>query len=119
VSDRIELRAMRLLGAHGANPGEQERAQPFEVDVVLRLDLSRAGESDELADTVDYGSVAALVAEVLAGPPRRLIESLAWSIAGRVLEASGAEEVEVTLRKLRPPLPFDLADAGVVVTRRA
>ena len=53
--DRIELRGLRVLGAHGVLPEEQQRAQPFEVDLDLELDLRPAGRSDALADTVDYG----------------------------------------------------------------
>ena len=66
--DRIELRGLRVLGAHGALPEERQRAQPFEVDLDLELDLRPAGRSDRLADTVDYGAVTEAVAAVFAGP---------------------------------------------------
>jgi dihydroneopterin aldolase len=51
--DRIELRGLRALGTHGVLPEEKERAQPFEVDLALEVDLRPAGRSDALADTVD------------------------------------------------------------------
>ena len=60
--DRIELRGLRSVGTHGVLVEEQERAQPFEVEVDLAVDLRPAGVSDRLGDTVDYGAVADTVA---------------------------------------------------------
>lgn len=117
--DRIELRGIRAIGRHGALPDEQERAQPFTVDLDLIVDLRPAAESDELADTVDYGAVVQEVVDVVAGPSVKLIERLAERIANRVLAVSGdrAVSVTVTLNKLRPPVPVDMASAGVRITR--
>ena len=47
--DRIELRGLRAVGTHGALPEEQFRAQPFEVDLDLQVNLRPAGQSDDLA----------------------------------------------------------------------
>ncbi len=117
--DRIELRGLRVLGAHGALPEEQERAQPFEVDLDLELDLRPAGQSDRLADTVDYGSVTEAIAAVVAGPHVELLEHLAERLAAAAL-ASGAPHataVTVSVRKTRPPVPSDLRSAGVTIRR--
>lgn len=106
------------MGAHGALPEEQERAQPFEVDVDLAADLSTAGGTDALADTVDYGAVVALVHQIVAGERHRLLERLATRIAEDVLAlAPRVVAVTVTVRKLRPPVPADLTSAGVTITR--
>ncbi|HEY2430341.1 MAG TPA: dihydroneopterin aldolase [Acidimicrobiales bacterium] len=117
--DRIELRGLRVLGAHGALPEERHRAQPFEVDLDLELDLRPAGRSDRLADTVDYGSVTEAVAAVFAGPHVDLLEHLAERLAVAAL-ASGAPHataVTVSVRKTRPPVPCDLRSAGVTIRR--
>jgi dihydroneopterin aldolase len=117
--DRIELRGLRVLGAHGALPEEQQRAQPFEVDLDLELDLRSAGRSDRLADTVDYGAVTEALAAVVAGPHVELLEHLAERLAVAAL-ASGAPHataVTVSVRKTRPPVPFDLRSAGVTIRR--
>ena len=118
MTDRIELRAMRLSGRHGVLPVEAEQAQPFEVDVVLELDLAAAGASDDLGRTVDYGSIFAVARDVVEGPHAGLLETLAHRIAAGVLAAHppvGA--VTVRVRKMRPPLPGELAWAGVEVRR--
>jgi len=119
-SDRILIRGLRVQATHGVLPAEQERSQPFSIDLELRVDLAAAAHSDRLEETVDYGRVAeCAVAVVSAGPPRQLIESLAGRVAAAVLDVDRRiEEVTVTLRKLQPPLPLDLDDVGVRMTRR-
>lgn len=123
--DRIELRGLRVVGTHGALPEEYERAQPFEVDLDLYLDLEPAGRSDVLSDTVDYGGVVELVTSIVAGPHADLLEHLADRIADATLARAsavsgtdGIAAVTVTIRKLRPPVPADLASAGVTIHRR-
>jgi len=111
---------LRLLGAHGALPEERDRRQPFEVDLDLAVDLAAAGRTDALADTVDYGLVAAAAGHVVAGERHRLLERLASRIADEVLTVDPRiASVTVTVRKLRPPVPLDLAWAAVTLTRGA
>jgi dihydroneopterin aldolase len=118
-ADRIELRGIRALGVHGALPEEQHRAQPFSIDLDLTVDLRPAGQSDDLADTINYGEVADAVVAEVAGPSAALLERLAQRIATRVLTLTGtrATSVTVTVHKLRPPVAVDMASAGVRITR--
>jgi len=122
VSDSIALTNMRFQGKHGVSAGEREVAQPFEVDVELRLDLRPAGTTDDLDKTVDYRGIFEICRSVVEGPSRRLIETLAEAIAQKVLEASadrGVDEVVVRVRKPDVPLPGELDHASVEITRRA
>lgn len=113
MSDRITLRGMRFLGRHGVQLEERMEPQPFEVDVILRGDLSAPAASDELADTTDYGVVFTLVAEVVEGRSFRLIEAMAGAIADAVLVALPVDDVEVRVRKPKAPLPgaFETVEA--------
>lgn len=117
--DRIELRGLRLVGVHGFLPHEQERAQPFEVDIAVEADLSGAAGSDELSDTLDYGALAAVAAKVVTGEQWKLLERMAARIAEEIGADGRVQSVRVTVRKLRPPVPYDMASAGVTVTRVA
>ncbi len=118
VPDRIELRGMRFAGRHGVLPQEHEAAQPFEVDVVLELDLRAAGSSDRLAATVDYGAVFRLVEGVVTGPHVDLIEALAERIAEGVIAGQQAvRAVVVRVRKPEAPLPGSFGWAGVEIRR--
>jgi dihydroneopterin aldolase len=117
--DRIELRGLRLVGVHGFLPHEQERAQPFEVDIDVEADLSAAAQSDELSDTLDYGALVAAAAKVVTGEQWKLLERMAARIAEEITADPRVRSVGVTVRKLRPPVPVDMASAGVSVTRVA
>jgi dihydroneopterin aldolase len=119
VTDRIEVRALRALGRHGALPGERDRAQPFEIDLDVEADLSIPGRADDLDLAVDYGSIVEAAAAVVTETSVALLETLAEGIADAVLACPGVDGVAVTVRKLRPPVPFDLASAGVRIERRA
>ena len=105
------------MGVHGLLDEERIRAQPFEVDLDAELDLSEAGRTDSIAGTVDYAILAAIIEEVLAGPHADLIEHLAEQIASRSLASGPVDAVEVTVRKLRPPVPLHMASAGVSIRR--
>ena len=118
MTDLIRLHGLRLMGTHGALPEEQGRAQPFEVDVDLAVDVAAAGRTDILADTVHYGEVTAVIEKVVTGEQHRLLERLATRVADDVLNVDERiTSVTVTVRKLRPPLPVDLAWAAVSITR--
>ena len=118
--DQIRLSGLRVVGTHGVLAEERERAQPFEVDLVLSVDLAAASVSDDLADTVDYGAVAAVVERIVREERFALLERLAGRIAEVVLALDDRARivgVQVTVTKLRPPVPVDLASAAVTVRR--
>lgn len=115
--DFVVLRGIRAVGLHGVLAEEQSRAQPFEVDVSVGLDLSAAAASDDLADTIDYGALAEQVAGVITGESHRLLERVAGRVAELVLADPRVGEVVVSVRKLRPPVAVDLAHAEVTITR--
>jgi dihydroneopterin aldolase len=117
MSDRIELRGLRAVGTHGVLAEEQQRAQPFEVDVDLEADLATAGRSDRIDDTIDYGALSERVAAIVTGERHALLERLAERIADAALDNARVTAVTVTVRKLRPPVPVDLASAGVRIQR--
>ena len=118
MSDRIEIRDLRVTGTHGVLAEERDRAQPFSVDIVAWVDMEAAQQSDELADTVDYGALAQAAADVVGGRSYRLLEALSGRLASALLIVDPRlEAVEVTVRKLRPPLALDVGSTGVRVRR--
>lgn len=109
MTDRIELRGLRVRGYHGVLPDERRDGQLFAVDVVLETDVSAAADNDDLAQTVDYAQVARQVEAIVAGPPVDLIETVAVRVADACLRHSGVSAVEVAVHKPQAPigLPFD------------
>lgn len=116
--DLIRLTGVRARGHHGVLGHERRDGQDFVVDVVLGLDLAPAAATDDLADTVSYAEVAADVVEVVEGPPRDLIETVAGQIADRALARPRVEWVEVTVHKPQAPVGVPFADVAVVLHRR-
>jgi 7,8-dihydroneopterin aldolase/epimerase/oxygenase len=115
--DRITLAGLEVFGHHGVLPHERELGQRFVVDVALDLDLEPAARSDELADTVDYGQLSADVAEVVAGDPYDLIETVAGRVADVCLVDRRVAAVEVTVRKPHAPLPVVAREVAVTLRR--
>ena len=121
MTDRLSLVGMRFSGRHGVLPHEKVDAQPFEVDLVLHTDLRAAGESDDLADTTDYGSLFDLTRAIVEGRSFGLIEALAAAIARAVLAATDValvEGVEVRVRKPKAPLSGAFETVEVAIVRR-
>ena len=117
MADRIELRGLRVLGRHGALDGEQDAAQPFEVDLEVEADFAAAAADDDLAKTVDYSLVVEKAMDIVRQHRYRLLEALAGAIAEGILELGAVQAVTVTVRKLRPPVAADMASAGVRLRR--
>jgi 7,8-dihydroneopterin aldolase/epimerase/oxygenase len=117
VSDRIELRGLRVRGHHGVFDHEKRDGQDFLIDVTVWMDLAAAASSDDLTDTLDYGALAQTAADIVAGPPRDLIETVAAEIADAVLADARVREVEVTVHKPSAPIPLTFGDVAVVAHR--
>jgi dihydroneopterin aldolase len=117
MSDRITLSGLRVRGHHGVLPEERRDGQDFVVDAVLSLDTRAAATSDALADTVDYGVLAAALAEVVAGEPVNLLETLAARLAAVCLAQPLVFEVELTVHKPSAPIPLSFDDVSVTVVR--
>ena len=119
MTDRIEIRDLRVTGTHGVLPEERERAQPFVVDITAWVDMtappSRATTWPTRSTTAPSPQAAA---DVVGGRSYRLLEALAGRLASALLIVDPRlEAVEVTVRKLRPPLALDVGSTGVRVRR--
>jgi dihydroneopterin aldolase len=115
--DRILVEGIRVLGTHGVLPEEQARPQPFRVDVELVVDLTAAGQSDDLADTVDYAAVVDSVTRIVEKGHFQLLEVLATRIAEECRADQRVQGVVVTVRKLRPPVAAQLDHVAVRIER--
>ena len=124
MGDRIALRGLRVFGRHGVLEHDAFRrallardGQDFLVDVVLDVDTRAAAASDDLADTVDYGTLADALAAVVGGEPVDLIETLADRLAKVCLADERVISVEVTVHKPAAPIAHAFSDVTVTVVR--
>ncbi|BBX75906.1 dihydroneopterin aldolase [Mycobacterium shinjukuense] len=117
MADRIELRGLTVHGYHGVYDHERVGGQRFVVDITLWIDLADAAASDDLADTFDYVRLAARAAEIVAGPPRNLIETVGAEIADHVMADERVHAVEVVVHKPQAPIRQTFTDVAVVTRR--
>lgn len=119
MSDKIVIAGLQFYTSVGVSAAEREVGQRLRADLEISLDLSRAGQTDELQDTVSYAELVDTVLEVAAGMQPRLLERLAGQIAEAILVRFPVEEVRLCLVKTPPPLPASIEAAGVEIVRRA
>ncbi len=105
---------MRVTGTHGVLDRERGTPQPFEFDLDVHFDMSTAGRTDALDDTVDYAALIDAAAASVAGPWCALLERLATLMGTAVLRVDKRiRSVDVVIRKLEPPVPYEMDSAGV------
>ncbi len=117
MTDTIALRGLRIRGRHGVLEAERRDGQDFVVDALLEVDTSEAASRDELAATVDYGSLAERLAAVVAGPPVDLLETLAARLAGVCLADPRVRAAEVSVHKPTAPVAVPVEDVVVTIRR--
>lgn len=117
VTDHILINGLRLVSVVGVLDHERQSAQPLQVDIDIHVDLHDAGQSDDLTQTVHYGEVSMQVAQVARDNSDLLLERLAQRMADVVLGFPGVLAVDLTLTKLRPPIPEDVQTTAVKIHR--
>ncbi len=116
--DRVGLDGIVLFGHHGVHEEERRLGQRFVVDLELSRDLSAAGKSDRLEDTVNYSEAHRIVRAVIDGPSKNLLEVLADDIATQLLNSLAIDEARVRVAKPGVPIAGFVDRAWVEVVRR-
>jgi len=108
---------LRVTAVVGALAHERELSQPLRIDLSIGVDLHEAAISDELSDTVNYGLVAEQVAATVSSSKHVLLERVAGEVADLVLGFDRVDDVDVTITKLRPPIPLAVESTAVRLFR--
>jgi len=115
VLDRIHIRDLTARCIIGINDWEREKKQEVVINVTLHADLSRAGASDRIDDTVDYKDLRNRILTAVEASEYFLIERMAEAIADLCLTDPRAERVEVEVDK--PGALRFARSVGVEITR--
>ena len=115
--DRLAVVGIEARGHHGVLDFERRDGQVFKVDLVLGIDTRPAAGSDDLHDTVDYGTLVAAVRKAIETDPVDLIETLAQRIADVCLGDSRVEWTEVTVHKPDAPIEATFSDVALTIFR--
>ena len=116
--DVIQLTGIRCYGYTGYLPEEQVLGQWFEVDLRIWLDLSSAGKSDRIEDTLDYRGIIISIKEIISTAKFALVEKLAEAIITHVLAEDMVEQVELKLHKPGAPIPDFGGKITIELTRQ-
>lgn len=116
--DKIYLNDCRFYAYHGVLKEEQVLGQIFVVDLCLSVDLSEAGKSDKVEDTVHYGYVYDSVKAEVEGTKHALIEHLAQSICDKLfVEFEKIQTIVIKISKENPPIAGHYTSVSVELER--
>lgn len=114
----IHIDAMRLHAYHGVMPQERKVGNDYLINIKVGYPWQKAINTDDVADTLNYAALAAVVKEQMAEP-----SALLEHVAGRIVNAVGtsfpnATSIQLRLTKIAPPMSVDCDGAGVEITHR-
>jgi 7,8-dihydroneopterin aldolase/epimerase/oxygenase len=116
--DELAITGIECFGHHGVFEHERRDGQRFVIDLTLGLDTRTAAASDDLRDTVDYGSLVGRVKTAVESDPVDLIEVLARRISDVALSDHRVEWVRVTVHKPEAPIEAAFADVALTILKR-
>jgi 7,8-dihydroneopterin aldolase/epimerase/oxygenase len=119
MTDELAISGIECYGHHGVFDFERREGQVFVIDLVLGIDTAPAAASDDLRDTVDYGSLVVSVKAAVEKDPVDLIETLGQRIADVCLLDDRVEWARVTVHKPDAPIDATFSDVTLTITRRA
>lgn len=118
ATDELAVLGIECYGHHGVFEFEKREGQTFVIDLVLGLDTRPAAASDDLRDTLDYGSLVTSVKAAVEKDPVDLIETLAQRIASVCLLDARVEWARVTVHKPEAPIDATFSDVTLTITRK-
>ena len=118
MSDVLAISGIECFAHHGVFESERRDGQTFVIDLALGIDSTPAAASDDLRDTVDYGSLVASVQTAVEKDPVDLIETLAQRIADVCLLDARVQWSRVTVHKPDAPIDASFSDVALTNTRK-
>lgn len=118
MTDELRISGIECFAHHGVFESERRDGQPFVIDLALGIDTRPAAASDDLHDTVDYGSLVMQVKGAVESDPVDLIESLAQRIADVCLLDARVQWAQVTVHKPEAPIQAMFSDVALTITRK-
>jgi dihydroneopterin aldolase len=113
----IDIVGLSLYTHHGTDDAEQRVGQRLVFDLSFELDSCDATVTDRVEDTVDYADVCQQVAFIAQERSYRTLERLCASVADRMIDRYGADQVTVRATKPEPPIPLPVDEVSVEVRR--
>ena len=116
--DKIRILNLKVPAKHGVYDFEKHKDGLFEIDVEMELDLSRAGISDQIEDTIDYCDAVRLITETFTSKDYNLIESVGEKICKNLIKYYSLKMVKVKIRKPHAPIVASLDTVEIEIVRK-
>lgn len=109
----VFVNGLELIGHHGVTEEERVRGCKLKISVAAQVDGS-AHDTDEIGDTLDYGELASLMAEVSDSGGYSTLERLANVFCKEAFQRfPSLQSLDIRIDKLDPPVPFTVDSLGV------
>ncbi len=109
----VYLKNLHFRAYHGVEAQERTVGNDYTLDVKLQYPLSRAMQSDNVLDTINYAEVYRVLEQEMQ-VPSSLLERVAYRMADRIFRRFAfVEVVDIRLAKLNPPMGTHCGEAGV------
>ena len=116
--DKIKIVDLEVYANHGVFPEENVLGQKFLVSLTLYTKTKKAGQTDALEDSIDYGTICHSVSEYMKTNTSKLIETVAEGIAKDLLyQHALLERVKVEVKKPWAPIGLPVSYVSVVIKR--
>jgi dihydroneopterin aldolase len=115
--DRLVLKGLKFRGMHGYFEDERIHGNDFEVDIIFIASLEESAKKDDLSNTIDYSKAQEIVASVMGGESKKLIETLTFLIGQKLYSYfPDVDSIEVKVKKLNLPMPGDAEYSEVTMS---
>ena len=109
----ILLKEIRCYAYHGVAPQENLIGNEYIIDLKLKVNISKAAQTDEVADTVNYAEVHHVIMTEMA-VPSKLLEHAGGRIVEKLFQQFPTiQEIDLRLSKRNPPMGADIESAGI------
>ena len=119
ATDELRVTGIECFAHHGVFEHERREGQRFVIDLTLGVDTRAAAATDDLQETVDYGSLVAKVKAAVESDPVDLIETVAQRVVDECLIDGRVEWARVTVHKPEAPIASVFADVALTIRRDA
>lgn len=119
TGDFIKITNLKVFAHHGVFPEETRDGQDFYVNAKLFLDCRKAGKTDNLSDSLNYGEASHFITDFLQNHTYKLIESVAEQLAeAMLLSMPVLKGVEIELCKPHAPIELPFENVSVTMKRQ-
>ena len=116
--DQIKIDNLKIFAHHGVFDFEKEKGQNFYINAILYINLHKAGCSDDLNESTNYGEVCQFISDSMQKKTYNLIEAVAENLAKDLLiQFSKIVSLELEIRKPQAPIPLSFESVSVKISR--